>query len=281
MTAGPAAYEPRAPRKTARGEAALYICTLRHVRKAPIRNDFTYRTYLWLIDLDRPPRLPLPLRFLAGFHAADHLGDPYRSLRENVDLYLAEHGIDLRGGPVAMLAGARVLGYVFNPLTVYWCHDRDGELACVVAEVHNTYGQRHRYLLTPDEQGRAEAGKEFYVSPFFPVEGNYRMLLPEPGERLSLSIRLDLPGRAPFVASLRGARRPATPWNVLRTAIRLPLAPQLVSVRIRIQGVKLYLRGLKVVPRPADSRAEGSPDDRHGPRTHRAVHRPRRRVPTR
>ncbi len=236
--------------------AALYGCRLRHVRTEPIRNDFTYSTYLWLIDVDRPPAFRGPLRVLTGFRASDHLGDPARSLRENVDRYLSEHGIDLSGGRVLMLAGARVFGHVFNPLTVYWCHDRDDKLECVIAEVHNTYGQRHCYLLKPDELGRASADKDFYVSPFIPIEGSYRMLLPEPGERLSLSIRLDLPGRAPFVASLRGTRRPATPLNLLRTALRLPLAPQLVSTRIRVQGIKLYLRGLKVIPRPSASRPE-------------------------
>jgi DUF1365 family protein len=240
--------------KTGANSAALYVCRLRHIRKAPLRNDFTYRTYLWLIDLDRPPRLPGPLRLLAGFRASDHLGDPKLSLRQNVDHYLSERGIDLRGGRVLMLSGARVLGHVFNPLTVYWCHDHAGELRCVIAEVHNTYGGRHCYLLTPDEHGRASADKEFYVSPFIPVAGTYRMLLPAPDERLALSIRLDQPGSAPFVATLRGARRPATPWNLLRTAVRLPLAPHVVSARIRVQGVKLYLRGLKVIPRPAESR---------------------------
>lgn len=245
-----------AARNTDLDDAALYVCTLRHVRKTPIRHDFTYRTYLWLIDLDRPPCPPRPLRILAGFRPADHLGDPACSLRENVDRYLAGYGIDLRGGRVLMLAGARVLGYVFNPLTVYWCHDRDGDLAAVIAEVHNTYGQRHCYLLKPDERGRAAASKQFYVSPFFPVDGGYHMVLPEPGARLSLTIRLDLPGHAPFVANLRGVRRPATPWNLLRTALRFPLAPQLVSARIRVQGVKLYLRGLKVFPRPGVTRSE-------------------------
>jgi DUF1365 family protein len=232
------------------GDAALYVCQLRHVRTEPIRNDFTYRTYLWLIDLDRPPRMHGPLRFLAGFRASDHLGDPALPLRENVDRYLAQHGIDLSSGRVLMLTGARVLGHVFNPLSVYWCYGREGDLRCVIAEVHNTYGGMHCYLLTPDELGRASADKQFYVSPFIPIEGTYRMLLPEPDDRLALSIRLDQPGRAPFVASLRGVRRPATPWNVLRTAVRLPLAPQLVSIRIRVQGIKLYLRGLKVIPRP-------------------------------
>ena len=80
------------------------------------------------------------------------------------------------------------------------------------------------------------------------------MRLPAPDERLALSIRLDQPGSAPFFATLRGTRRPATPWNLLRTAVRLPLAPHVVSARIRVQGVKLYLRGLKVIPRPAESR---------------------------
>ena len=80
-----------------------------------------------------------------------------------------------------MLAHARVLGYVFNPLTVYWCHRPDGTLACVVAEVHNTYRQRHAYLLPADDRGRAEVPKQFYVSPFYPVDGRYRMSLPEPG----------------------------------------------------------------------------------------------------
>jgi len=243
----------RALIKTGAADAALYVCQLRHVRTEPIRNDFTYRTYLWLIDLDRPPRLPGPLRFLAGFRASDHFGEPTLSLRENVDRYLAQREIDLSGGRVLMLAGARVFGHVFNPLTVYWCHGPDGELRCVIAEVHNTYGGLHCYLLSPDELGRASADKQFYVSPFIPIEGTYRMLLPEPGDRLGLSIRLDQPGRAPFVASLRGVRRPASPWNLLRTAVQLPLAPQLVSARIRVQGVKLYLRGLKVIPRPAET----------------------------
>src|SRR6185437_15890649 len=98
--------------------AALYTCRLRHVRTEPIRNDFTYRTYLWLIDLDQPPRMPGPLRFLAGFRASDHLGDPALSLRQNVDQYLAQHEIDLSGGRVLMLAGARVFGHVFNPQRV-------------------------------------------------------------------------------------------------------------------------------------------------------------------
>ena len=96
-----------------------------------------------------------------------------------------------------MLTNARSLGYVFNPLTLYWCHDRCGcELVCVVAEVHNTYKQRHRYLLRTDDAGRVDTAKEFYVSPFYPVDGSYRMSLPEPGEQLAITITLHRPGSA-------------------------------------------------------------------------------------
>ena len=108
--------------------ACLYECEIRHVRAAPVRNAFSYRTYQWLVDTGELPELPPGLRQLAGFRAADHLGDPSRSIRQNLDRFLAFRGIDLRGGRVVMLAHARVLGHVFNPLTVYWCHGPSGPL---------------------------------------------------------------------------------------------------------------------------------------------------------
>ena len=174
---------------------ALYPCQITHARAHPIRRTFRYRSYLWLADLDDLPQLSLPLRPLARFQACDHLGGPGGSLRARVDAFLERQGIDLAGGRVRMLGHARVLGYVFNPLTVFWCYRPDGTLAAVIAEVHNTYGQRHAYLLHPDGRGRAEAGKEFYVSPFLPVAGRYRLHLPEPAGTLRLSVTLHLNGR--------------------------------------------------------------------------------------
>jgi len=234
-------------------QARIYDCTVRHVRREPVRNDFTYRTVLWLVDLDHLPRIPRTLRALADFRAADHAGDPDLGLRRNVDAYLAEHGIDLHGGRVAMLAGARSFGHVFNPLTVYWCHRDGGGLACVIAEVHNTYGGRHRYLLRLDAAGRAEVDKAFYVSPFFPVDGRYRMSLPEPDDDLDLSIRFEPPGAAPFTAVLRGRGGPATIGALLRHALRQPCPTLLAAARIRLQGIRLYLKGLPVVPRDTAS----------------------------
>ncbi|MEV4560449.1 DUF1365 domain-containing protein [Kitasatospora sp. NPDC049285] len=241
--------------------AALYPCTITHVRTAPIPHAFRHRGYLWLVDLDQLPRLPRPLRPLARFDARDHLtgGDLPRgrrsaagaSIRATVQAELARHGVDLDGGRILMLTQARVLGHVFNPLTLYWCHRRDGSSAGVLAEVHNTYGGRHTYLLHPDERGRATAAKDFYVSPFHPPVGEYRMTVPEPGADLALSVVLKPPGGRQFTAAVRGVRRTATPAALLRLAVRHPLAPLAAAARIRLQGVRLWLAGLPVFPRPA------------------------------
>ncbi len=229
--------------------AALYDVSIRHARRDPVENRFRYGSYYWLIDIDRPPALPIPLRPLARFDVRDHRQEPAQTLRASIDSFLASRGIDLAGGTVSLLTHGRVLGYVFNPLSVYWCRDVNGTLAGVVAEVHNTYGGRHRYLLHPDAAGRAVVDKEFYVSPFNDVDGRYRMSLPEPGSRLVLSVTLDREGRAPFTASMTGERRPADVPTLLGLVARHPLAPLAGAVRIRRQGIKLARMGVPRVPR--------------------------------
>jgi uncharacterized protein len=237
--------------------ASLYACQIRHVRAAPLANAFCYRSYQWLVEVDALPSLPAWLRPLARFQAADHFGDPARTIRENVDSFLAGNGVDLAGGRILMLASARVLGYVFNPLSVYWCHRADDSLACVIAEVHNTYGERHCYLLRTDERGCAEVDKAFYVSPFNAVDGRYQMSLPEPGRRLALTVTLHRPDAPPFVASVRGTRRDTTPGTLLRAAARHPWPTVSTTIRIHAQGLRLWLRGLPVQQRPAHRPQEG------------------------
>jgi DUF1365 family protein len=237
--------------------AALYACRITHVRGAPVRRTFRYSSYLWLVDLADLPRVPWWLRPLATFPAADHLGDPAAGIRANVAAYLARHGIDLGGGQVLMLGHARVLGHVFNPLTVYWCHRADGSLAAVLVEVHNTYRQRHAYLLRPDACGRAEADKDFYVSPFLPPGGRYRMRLPEPGRELGVSVTLDAGGRSLLAATVTGSRRGYTPWRLICCALRYPWVTAQVSTLIRWQGIRIVARRLPVFPRPAHRPQEG------------------------
>ena len=231
----------------------LYDAQVRHVRREQVNRSFTHHLPLWLVDLDALPRR----HPFARFDARDHLGDPNRSIRENLDSWLAGHGVYLHGGRIRMLANARSLGHVFNPITVYWCHLPDGTLACVVAEVHNTYGERHCYLLTPDGDGRAETAKDFYVSPFLAVEGQYRMLVREPGERLALSISLRQHGVNVLTATVTGTRRTATPAALARMLLRHPLPTYRVSALIRRHGIALWLRRLPVVPRPRHIPQEG------------------------
>ena len=124
-----------------RVDTALYRTRITHLRRAPVHHYFEHRSYSWYVDIDRLPELPRWLRPFARFDASDHFdGEPDDTLRERIDGFLADRGIDLRGGTVTALLQARVLGYVFNPLSLYWCHDADGVLRHVVAEVHNTYG---------------------------------------------------------------------------------------------------------------------------------------------
>ena len=231
---------------------ALYRARVMHSRPAHVRGRyvFRHRVYLWLVDLDRLPRLPRALRPLGRIESRDHLVDPGRPIRENVDRFLAGRGIDLEGGRVLLLTNARAFGYVFNPLSVYWCHGRDGRLRCVVAEVHNTHGERHCYLLEPGERGLAQADKRFWVSPFLTVDGSYRMRFAEPGERLSIQMELVQDGRRVFQASLTGLRRPLTAGQLVRAAARYPLMTARVTALIHAHGIRLWMRRVPRVRRP-------------------------------
>jgi DUF1365 family protein len=193
---------------------------------------------MWLVDIDDPPRLPGLLGGLARFRPGDHM-----DIREE----LARQGIEAER--ILMMCNPRSLGYVFNPITVYWCYSRTGGLVANVAEVHNTHGGRHSYVLMPDEHGRAEAKKEMYVSPFYPVDGNYTIRVSEPGEVVDVSVILQRPGAEKFVASMRGRRRKAGAKQLLQAWLRHPGESLRVRALIQWQGVRLWWGGLEVRPR--------------------------------
>jgi uncharacterized protein len=231
---------------------AIYRTTITHCRRAPVHHSFEYRSYSWYVDVDDLPRLPWWLRPFARFHAADHFSDtsadpPHGSLRDRLSAFFADRDVPAPDGRITALLQARVFGYVFNPLTVFWCHDRDGELRHVIAEVHNTYGERHAYLLPPADLPVVTA-KEFYVSPFNQVDGYYLVQAPRPDNEVDITVALHRDRRPAFVATLRGQLRPATTRQVAIMQIISPLAPLMVAVRIRIQGIKLRLRRVPVVP---------------------------------
>jgi len=229
-----------------------------HRRLGPVAHSFRHGAYQWLVDLDALPAPPAYLRPFAGFRSADHLGDPALPIKTNVERFLALRDIDLGAGArILMLANARILGHVFDPLSVFWCYDGEGGLACVVAEVHNTYGERHAYLLHPDAEGAAEQDKELHVSPFFDVSGSYQLRFAIGPGLVATTVTLRRAGSLAFCATFRGRPQPATPTAVLRQLIRRPLMTQRVSALIRMHGIWLWLRGLPLRPRPAHVPQEG------------------------
>lgn len=228
---------------------AIYRTTITHNRRAPVRHSFEYRSYSWYVDIDELPTLPWWLRPFARFDAADHFaGRPGDSLRDWLAAFLADHDATAPRGRVTALLQARVLGYVFNPISIFWCHDRDGVLRRVIVEVHNTYGERHAYLLPPAERP-VPVTKKFYVSPFNPVDGHYLVLAPRPDRHVDVMVSLHRDGQPAFIATMRGTRQPATVSHVARMQLLAPLAPLMVALRIRIQGITLWLRRVPIVAR--------------------------------
>ncbi|HEX8780638.1 MAG TPA: DUF1365 domain-containing protein [Nocardioides sp.] len=235
---------------------ALVVGTVSHVRHAPVRRVFEHPHYQWLVDLDALPQPRWPLGLLARFDARDHLdrGRLGGGIRGDLTRWLAGRGVTLDPSDrVLMLAHARVLGHVFDPLTVFWCLRPDGTQRAVVLEVHNTYGERHAYLLDADERGRARVDKEFYVSPFNDTSGRYDVALGLTPERVRVAVALRRDDRPVLTAVTTGTTVPATTRTVLRTAARHLFMTHRVSVLIRWHGVRLWLARLPVLPRPPHS----------------------------
>ena len=185
---------------------------------------------------------------LGRFEGRDHLGDPERSIRDNLADFLDRRGIELGDGRVLMAAQPRALGFCFNPITVFWVTPEHHD-PCAVVEVHNTYGDRHAYLVHPDAQGRARTGKAMYVSPFHGTDGTYELAVPVPTDRLRVAVTLHTDDGATFSASLSGHRTDHHPWRAAPEALR-------GAALIRLHGIALWLRRLPIRPRP-DHHQEG------------------------
>ncbi|OBG18364.1 hypothetical protein A5765_04425 [Mycolicibacterium celeriflavum] len=229
----------------------LYRTRTAHLRRAPVYHHFEHHGYSWYVDVDRLPRLPWWLRPFARFDARDHLdGAPQDSLGQRIDMFLRDRGVDLDGGRVTALLQARVLGYVFNPVTLYWCHDADGVLRHVVMEMHNRGGGRHAYLLPPGPDGISMTPKKLRVSPFNGVDGHYLVRAPQPGAQLDVTVSLHRGNEPAFIATLRGTRRPANIVELLRMQLVAPLAPLMTAFEYRMQHLTLWLRRVPLAPRP-------------------------------
>ncbi|MDP3967280.1 MAG: DUF1365 domain-containing protein [Nocardioides sp.] len=240
------------------GLPAAVRAEVTHQRLHPFRYWFAHRTTQWLVDLaDHDLGLPRGLRWLGNVRARDHFdADDDRPLLAKVHSVLTDHATGWSGERVLALTGARSFGHAFDPLTTYFCFTADGALEGVLAEVHNTYGQWHAYPLAvaPTRESAARAGTEkaFYVSPFFTVDGDYAIEVRLDAESVAVRITLTQDGEVVFTGAVRGRPVPAPRRRTrLRRLLTDPASSRRVALLIRLHGVRLWLRRLPVVPRPA------------------------------
>lgn len=227
--------------------------TLLHERlDAPARR-FAYPLFMLLADLDELPALNDRLRLFGherarplSLRGRDHFDG--RPLRAGVEAALRGCGIDPPGGRVLALTLPRVLGYVFNPVSFYYCYDAEGRLAARVAEVNNTFGDRHVYA-SADAAWRDK--KVMHVSPFFSMAGSYAWDLPAPDER-RVDVRVDLTreGRPVLRARLTLAPQPLTDRAIAAALLRYPLLTAKVTAAIHWQALRLWARSARVHARP-------------------------------
>ncbi|MDB5595210.1 MAG: hypothetical protein JWM36_2171 [Hyphomicrobiales bacterium] len=244
--------------------ASLYTGTVMHARMKPVVHRFTYRVFSLLIDLgqldalDRASSVFSVTRWnLLSFSERDHGARDGSPLRAHVDGLLAKAGCDIAGGRVLLWCYPRVLGFVFNPLAIYYCYDAGGELAALVYEVRNTFGETHSYV-APIEGGergpeglRQDRDKLFYVSPFLDMTMRYRFRLLPPGERLNVRI-LETDADGPILAAtFAGTRSDVTTRNLLGAFLRIPLLTFKIVAAIHWEALRLWIKGLRLRKRPA------------------------------
>lgn len=242
-------------------EAALYSGLVTHRRSRPRRHELRYRVFYLLLDLDRIDAIAAGLRSfghnrfnLMAFHDRDHLDGSATPLRRQVEDHLARAGIALAGGAIMLLTMPRVLGYVFNPLSLYFCHHADGRLLAILYEVNNTFGQRHCYLIPV----AADAGplisqhcdKHFYVSPFLDMDLAYAFQVAPPGRAVSVTVTASDRDGQLIATCFAGRRQSLSDATLLRSFLSHPLLTLKVVAGIHWEALKIWRKGIGLRPRP-------------------------------
>lgn len=245
-------------------QSALYEGSVHHTRMALPRHGFTKRLFMAYLDLDELDRVfagrlfwGVERRRFVSFRRADHLGDPALPLAEAVRRLVRERTGRAADGPIRLLTQLRTAGYVFNPLSLHYVFAASGGLDAVVADVSNTpWNERHCYVL-PAEASRvdARAAKTFHVSPFLPMEHEYRFRLDAPADALSVRIEsFDRTGERAFAARLELERREIDGRSLARALLRFPLMTAQVIGGIYWQALRLHRLGAPFHPHPNGNR---------------------------
>jgi DUF1365 family protein len=230
-----------------------------HRRLEGPAHAFRYGVFMALLDLDEVPELDRSLRLfgrgrgrrLLSFRDEDHFDGSPHGLRASLEAVVRAAGHEPPGGRVLVLTNCRVLGYVFNPVSFFYCHDEDDRLALVVAEVNNTFGDRHSYVLPVESGYEWRRKKVMHVSPFNrPDAGTYRFTAPPPADRIEIGIDLLRAGTAAVAARLSLVTRPFTDAAIARALVRFPFVTAKVTAAIHWEALRLWWKGAPYFPRP-------------------------------
>lgn len=232
---------------------ALYAGRLRHRRFHPRDHAFSYSIFMALLDIDRIAETMAVSRWTShnrfnvlSFDERDHLGAGLRPLRDALAASALSVGTELPDGRIFLLTHLRYAGYVFNPISLYYCHSSSGQLQLIMADVRNTYGGRHQYWLRPSDltphRLRALVPKQLFVSPFMQGPMDYEFVVTPPGERLTVHMNV-IDRRAPrqrcFDATLAMTASPWTAAAVRRVVWQFPFMTAKVIVAIHWQALRL------------------------------------------
>lgn len=244
----------------------IYTGHVRHRRFKPVRNEFRYRIFLMYLDLGELPHLFDDYRWwsverlnVATFRRGDHFGDPTVSLDRAVRDLVAQRLGNRPTGPIRLLTHLRYFGYCFNPISIYYCFDReDRDVEAVVAEVHNTpWGEEHCYVFGQDDNEhphpdwmRFPFRKRFHVSPFMEMGLDYELNCRKPGDRLSVHIMSFREEEKLFDATLALKSLPLHERNLTRALLSYPFMTAKVTAMIYWQALKLRFKGVPYVPHP-------------------------------
>ena len=236
--------------------SCLYECRVMHHRLTPAVHHFRYRIFMFALDLDEIDALAAQIPIFShnranvyAFRDRDHLslpGNGAATTKQSVVAWLAQQGIEFPAtGRIMLVTLPRVFGYVFNPVSFYYCYDADGRPLCAVAEVGNTFGELKPYLIagrTDDDVFRRITPKHFYVSPFVDLQVAFDFRLRVPGDRLDIHVD-DLDGDARvLLTSLTGRRTPLTAARLAWFTVKYPLLTLRVIALIHIHAALLWLK---------------------------------------